>query len=284
MDNRVPKPAKNLRHQLRRWLKLVALAVGTTYLLLCFAVGISQRQLLYHPTVLTPPQVDAAARGENLIRWTNAAGQAIGLKRLAPRQPAVGQVLVTYGNGGSAAASAHYADDLQRFADFDVYLLEYPGYEDRPGTPTQDHLFRAADEALQSLATNPPIYLLGESLGSGVAAYLAGTYPDRVRGVVLLAPYNHLSAVAQCHFPCLPVSLLLLDRFPSDDYLSHYHGPVGILIGLADRVVPQRFGRRLYEGYAGPKQLWEFPGADHGDVFDKIPSVWPGLKVLWQIK
>jgi uncharacterized protein len=165
-----------------------------------------------------------------------------------------------------------------------VFILEYPGYEDRPGTPTQEHIFRAADEALLLLSTNLPVYLVGESLGTGVASYLAGKYPDRVRGVVLLAPFNHISAPAQYQYPWLPVRLLLLDHYPSDEYLTRYHGPVGVLVGTADHVVPERFGRQLYEGYNGPKKLWTFPGADHGDVFEKIPDIAGELKALWQAR
>ena len=41
---------------------------------------------------------------------------------------------------------------------------------------------------MQLLGTNRPVYLVGESFGSGVAAYLAGTRPDRVAGLMLLSP------------------------------------------------------------------------------------------------
>ena len=214
-------------------------------------------------------------------RWYNAAGQPIGMKRLCLQRPAQAQALLTYGNGSHATGNPGYFDNLQNLGRFDIYILNYPGYEDRPGTPTQANLFHAADDAMASLSTNLPLYLIGQSLGTGVAAYLAGTYPDRVKGVVLQAPFNHMSAVAQYHYPWLPVSLLLLDRFASDDYLSHYHGPVGIMLGEVDQVVPPQFGRRLYDGYAGPKQVWVFPGANHGDVFYKIPDIAPDLKKLW---
>lgn len=276
-------PAPKPKSKLLRWLKFIGLALLTFYIILCTAVTMSQRQLLYHPRVLTAGKVEAAAKAQNLTRWHNAAGQPIGMFRLAPHQPAQGQILITYGNGGSAVACVHYANDIQKLGDFDVYLLDYPGYEDRPGTPTETTICRAADDALSALPTNRPTYLLGESLGTGVTSYLAGTDPDRIRGVVLLAPYNHLSAPAQYHYPYLPAALLLADRFASDVHLQNYHGPVGILIGTADRVVPAIFGHRLYDGYAGPKKLWEFPGADHGDVFDKLPAVWSDLMQLWQI-
>ena len=258
-------------------------ACAVIYLSVCGFMAVCQRQLLFLPRVFTPAQVDQLAVSAGLERWRNAAGEPIGLKRRSPRQPAVGQVLITYGNGSSAAGCAHYADELQKRAALDVFILDYPGYEDRPGKPTEKSLFAAADEALSLLGTNPPVYLLGESLGTGVAAYLAGTHPDRVAGVVLFAPYNRLTDAAQYHYPFLPVKLLLLDRFPSEVYLRDYHGPVGIVVGGRDQVVPERLGRRLYDGYNGPKRLWEFPQDGHGDLFERLPDVAGQLAGLWHL-
>ena len=48
-------------------------------------------------------------------------------------------------------ACARYADVIQKVAALDVFILEYPGYADRAGQPSQDSLFRAADEGLQLL-------------------------------------------------------------------------------------------------------------------------------------
>ncbi len=47
------------------------------------------------------------------------------------------------------------------------------------------------------LSTNQPIYLVGESLGTGVATYLAGTYSNKIAGVILISPFNRLTDVAQ---------------------------------------------------------------------------------------
>ncbi|MGO8839237.1 MAG: alpha/beta hydrolase [Limisphaerales bacterium] len=204
------------------------------------------------------------------------------MKRLSPKQPAEGRVLIVYGNGSCATACAHYADVIQNFAAFDVYIVEYPGYADRSGSPSQKNLFRAADEAFRLLGTNEPVYLVGESLGTGVAAYLAGTHPDQVAGLVLLGAYNRLTDVAHYHMPWLPVHLMLVDRFPSEDYLRHYHGPVAVLVAGQDRVVPEKFGRRLYDGYAGPKRLWEFPQGDHGTVMSQPPEVWKQIIAFLQ--
>lgn len=163
-----------------------------------------------------------------------------------------------------------------------IAILEYPGYADRPGSPSQQAFFRAADEAIQVLGTNQPVYVLGESLGTGVAAYLAGTYPCNIAGVILLSPYDRLTGVAQAHMPLLPVWLLLVDRFPSTYYLRNYHGPVGIMVDGRDNVVPEKFGRRLFDGYAGLKQLWRSPDGQHISIPEPKAQFWGEVVKFWQ--
>jgi uncharacterized protein len=254
------------------------------YLLACVGCAAWQRHLIYYPPKFTTGQVDAFARSANLERWRNPAGLAVGMKRLSLVQPLRGRVMLVYGNGSCATGCARYADVIQKAAALDVFILEYPGYADRPGKPSQDSLFGAADEGLRLLGTNAPVYLVGESLGTGVAAYLAGTHPDTVAGVVLFAPYNRLGDVAQYHAPILPVHWLLVERFPSEDYLRQYHGPVAIFVGGKDHVVPEKFGRRLYDGYAGPKRIWEFPEANHGTVTQRTPEQWKEIVDFWHGK
>jgi pimeloyl-ACP methyl ester carboxylesterase len=190
--------------------------------------------------------------------------------------------LITYGNGDAAGNYGGYADSIQSVAPLNVFVLEYPGYADRPGKPSQDSLFRAADEAFQLLPTNRPIYLVGQSLGTGVAAYLAGSHSDKVAGVVLVSPYNRLVDVAQYQMPLFPVHLLLIDRFPSEDYLRNYHGPVGMVVDGHDLVVPEKFGLRLYNGYVGPKKLWQFPNAGHASIAGSQQNFWKEAIEFWQ--
>lgn len=252
------------------------------YLALCIGCASLQRRLIYFPPQCSPAEVEQYAAAHNLERWRNPAGEAIGWKRLSPIQPAQGEVLVMHGNAGCAFQCAHYADAIQQAAPLDVFIIEYPGYENRPGSPSETGLDAAAEGGFIQLTTNRPIYLLGESLGTGVATYLAGKHSNEVAGVVLLAPYNHLSAVGQAHFRIVPVALFLRDRFPSDKYLSTYHGPVAVLVVVDDTVVPERFGKRLYESYDGPKRLWEFPRGNHGTVMTQPPEIWRQIIDFWK--
>jgi len=279
-------PAMNRVHfnpALRRRLYRLSLICLAAYAAVCLGCASCQRRMMYFPPRLTAQQVDQAANGSRLERWRNGAGDAIGLKRFSPRQPSAGQVLILYGNGSCATGCAHYANDIQSVAALDVFILEYPGYADRAGAPSEQNIFRAAEEALQRLDPNKPVYLLGESLGSGVAAYLAGTHPERIAGLILLSPFNRLTSVAQAHMPLLPVGLLLVDRFPSEDYLRSYRGPVGIMVDGHDDVVPEKFGRRLYDRYAGPKHLWRFPDGFHTVITDPPGKFWTEVAEFWGV-
>jgi pimeloyl-ACP methyl ester carboxylesterase len=266
--------AKGPKPRRRTTLRGALFAVLIGYLIVCGAVAVGQRRLIYFPTVIDGPTADRGGASAGMIRWTNASGATIGWKRLSPKQPSVGSVLVLHGNGSLAFDCAGCADALQPLAALDVFIVEYPGYSDRPGKPTERSIDSAAEEALQSIPHGHPIYLLGESLGTGVATWLAGQHAEEIGGVLLLAPFNRLSAAAQIHYPWLPVRLLLIDQFASEEYLRGYTGRVAIFVGDRDPVVPAKLGRRLYDGYTGPKRFWEFPGDDHGTVMEHPPEVW----------
>jgi len=278
MNEAAPRPKRTFLRRLRRlfWICFIP------YLVICGIIALQQRQLIYHPHLLTSEQVDAAAAGARLERWTNSAGQAIGFQRPSPKQPAEASVMVMYGNGSTAIGSGHYADQIQSIAAFDFFILEYPGYEDRPGSPSQESLFNAASEAFQMLPTDKPVYLAGESLGTGVASYLAGTYSNRIAGVILISPFNSMTDVAQHHYRLLPVWLLLADRFPSEKYLRKYHGRLGITVDGQDSVVPERFGLGLYRNYTGPKKLWEFPDGEHCQIMEEPSKFWKEVIDFWQ--
>lgn len=275
-------PNTTQRFSFKRTAKLFFVLGFTAYLVLCTFMAFGQRSFLYFPQVLSSATVDQMAQSAGLQRWTNAAGANIGFVRRAPQPPAQGCVVIMYGNGNTATQCAHYADDLQKAAALNIYILEYPGYEDRPGKPTEKSLFAAAAEGLQMLPTNQPVYLLGESLGSGVASYLAGTFPDRIAGVLLISPFNSVETVAKYHYPILPVSLILQDKFRSDHYLLNYHGKVGISVDGLDNVVPEKFGLRLYNGYAGPKKLWQFPNGGHCQIGEPQSDFWKEVAAFWQ--
>ena len=55
------------------------------------------------------------------------------------------------------------------------------------------------------------------------------------------------------------------DQFRSDERIAKVTVPVLILHGARDRVVPIRFGERLYELVRSPKRFIRLPEAGHND-------------------
>ena len=264
------KPRRPLSHPVVRTGRVLLAA----YLGLAGLVAANQRRLIYHPGHPPSGLVVQRTSAAGFLAWTNAAGMRIGWRRPHPSGAAGARVLVTHGNAGSADGRAYLAEPLQEGWSADVFVMEYPGFADRPGPATQDNLLAAAVEAVDLLPTDRPLYLVGESLGTGVAAGVAAVRADRVAGLLLLTPFDSLAGAAAHHYPWLPVSWLLRDRYPSDEWLRDYPGPVGVVVAGADSVVPAVLGRRLHAGLRGPRRLWEFPGQEHWEAGHQPPSWW----------
>src|SRR5664280_3232803 len=260
-----------------RVLQLLAIV----YLLVILAALIFQRRLIYFPTKIPADVIESVAAGHGFAPWKNPAGQIIGWKMLA-KTNATASVLIVHGNAGCALSRDYLAQPIHDAADVDVFVLEYPGYGARPGSPGKKNFFAAAEEAFQLLSTNSPRYVVSESIGAGVACELARNHPAEIAGLSLFAPSANLATVAQKQMPFLPAYFLLLDRFNPADCLKSYHGPVKMIIAGADEIIGAASGQRLFDGYAGPKNLQVIPGAHHNDIAAQSPAWWREVFAFWR--
>jgi len=108
------------------------------------------------------------------------------------------------------------------------------------------------------------IAVIGRSLGSGVASYVASE--RAVEKLVLVTPFDSLANVAQAHYRWLPVRWLLSDTYPSHRYLQRYRGPLLIVRAGRDQVIPPGNTDRLLASLAIPAEVVDFPAADHNDI------------------
>lgn len=251
------------------------------YLLIVLAVLIFQRRLIYIPTKIPADVIESVAAGHGFAPWKNPAGQLIGWKMPASGT-ATGSVLIVHGNAGCALSRDYIAQPIHDAAMVDVFVLEYPGYGARPGSPSKASLVAAAEEAFQLLPTNSPRYVVSESIGAGVACELARLHPAEISGLALLVPYDNLASVAQRQMPFLPAYWLLFDRFHPAECLKRYHGPVKFVIAGGDEIIGAAAGRRLFDSYAGPKEVQEFPRAGHNDVAGQPKIWWQEVFNFWQ--
>jgi pimeloyl-ACP methyl ester carboxylesterase len=259
---------------MKRHLVTIPLLLVVGYALICIVLYFNQNALLFHPRNAPLAELESHAKEIGFEPWTNARGQQIGWK--GPGSDSADALLFCHGNGGYALRP----DDTNLRLDgrFRLYLLEYPGYGARPGEISTRNMTDAAIDAIDTLAENPgrKIYILGESMGSGVACATAAARPDKVAGLALLVPFDSLGAAAGTHYPWIPVRLLMRHNLDSDRNLEKYRGPVAFLVAGRDTTIPPKHARRLYDDYAGPKRLWLLAEAGHND-FDELVADWPEI-------
>jgi pimeloyl-ACP methyl ester carboxylesterase len=81
--------------------------------------------------------------------------------------------------------------------------------------------------------------------------------------------------------PIFPAKWMLWDKFPSAEKLRNYHGRLAVLLDGQDTVIPDRFGRKLFESYDGLKRLWEVPKGAHTALPDQPEAWWKEVVVFW---
>jgi pimeloyl-ACP methyl ester carboxylesterase len=243
-----------------------------------------QRQLIYFPETAPEEALLTAAERSGLQAWRDRDGELIGWRAHSPDKPRR-RLVVFHGNAGHALYRQYFAAGfLALAAGWQVYLFEYPGYGARPGSPSESGIKSAAAEAVEALLAEDagPVYLLGESLGSGVATYLAGTLGSQIAGLLLVTPFTSLADVAGHHYGGLPARALLRERYDSAAALDHYRGPVAFLVAGSDEIVPAALGRKLYDSYRGPRLLREQPGAGHNSLdFNPDAPWWREVTDFW---
>ncbi len=265
----------------RSFLRVLQLLV-IAYLLIALAALIFQRRLIYFPTKIPAAAVVAVAAGHGFAPWKNPAGEIIGWKMTARGAAATASVLIFHGNAGCALGRDYLAQPIRDAADADVFVLEYPGYGAREGAPGQASFNAAAEAAFRLLPAAAPRYVVSESIGTGVASALAKNHPGEIAGLALFAPYQNFPAVAQRQMPFLPAYFLVRDRFNPAADLKAYRGPVKIIVAGADEIIGAASGRRLFEGYAGPKELQVIGGAHHNDIAPQTPAWWREVFAFWR--
>lgn len=253
-----------------------------------------QRSLIYQPTKTKPLAANEAGLSQTVVDvtvkthddltlhgWLAVAGPRKSSLPVDPKSLLSHPLVIVFpGNAGHRGYRAHLLETLGELG-ADALIFDYRGYAENPGKPSEANFIRDArtiwDHATQELGVPARRTILyGESLGGGVAARLAG---DLCRegiepgGLVVQSSFNSLVDAGRYHFPMLPVSLILIDRFESDRHIARVTCPILQLHGSRDQIVPLRLGQKLFEAAPAKssgglaKRQVILPNADHNDVY-----------------
>ncbi|WP_326561803.1 alpha/beta hydrolase family protein [Micromonospora sp. NBC_01796] len=132
-------------------------------------------------------------------------------------------------------------------------------------------------------AVGAPI-LLGHSAGGHLALYCARRVPERVGGVLALAPVSDLAEAYRLDLDGGAVAALLgggpeefPDRYAAADPHQHVplQSPTVVIHGGLDRQVPPPMSRRYAAAAGANCQLIELPDCEHFGLIDPESAAWP---------
>ena len=235
---------------------IVLVLIGI-YLLLAAFLYLFQRKLIYFPTAVDPvfraEEIFIDNQDTRLHGWVLNPGQARA---------------VIYFGGNSELITQRRGFFENVFHGYSIYLINYRGYGNSQGSPSESGLFSDALAIYDFLSSrHESITAYGRSLGSGVAVYLAAN--RRLEKLILLTPYDSVAKVAQKIYPLFPVRYLIKDRFDSAARAGNIDIPVLITSAEFDREVKLAHTLALKKSFTrAPLDYLMIAGAAHNNIID----------------
>lgn len=155
---------------------------------------------------------------------------------------------------------------------FGLLLVEYPGYGASAGKPSLETVTETFTAAFDSLASRPDVdggrvIALGRSLGGAAVCALSSRRP--LEAIILVAAFADLPSMAHRY---LAPAVLVRDRYDNAGALRSFPGPVLVVHGTRDGLIPHSHGERLAE--AAPEGRLISYDAGHGDIPPDFGRFW----------
>jgi len=221
------------KNQVSPVLNQFLILAGMIYIGLGLLLYFAQSSFIYFPT----PAVSIKGLSEQVIQND---GEYIKIHVLNEGRP---RALLYF--GGNAEAVAYNAPEFKQvFPDYTVYFVNYRGYGGSTGTPEEQSLYSDALLLFDTvMARHESIAVIGRSLGTGVATYLASRRD--VNKLVLVTPFDSIENVAASHYPLYPVSIMLKDKYDSIGRVPAIKAPTLMLIAANDRIIDTSHAHKL---------------------------------------
>ena len=239
------------------------------YLILIISLFIFQRSFLYSPEKEKIDKSYFLNTGLEEVSLSTADGLVLKSLIKKPESQDGYTILIFHGNGGHVG---HRINKFESFIDegYGLFFLEYRGYADNPGKPSEKGLYNDAVAAIKFLSDNNiksnKIILYGESLGCGIAVKLSTE--AQFAATILEAPYTSISDVAQKHYWYLPAKWLVLDKYNIIDIIKKIKSPLLILHGEKDEIIDVNFGKKVFEVASQPKESMFILNGRHNNLFE----------------
>ena len=239
------------------------------YLFVILIMFTFQRSLLYLPSKEKLNPFFYSNSGLKKIHFKTSDGLILTSLFKKPASKKQRTLVVFHGNAGHIG---HRVEKFIPFLDegYGLLLVEYRGYGENPGKPTEDGFYKDGVAALEFLSkqniSKQKTILYGESLGCGLAVKLSTE--NKYHSTILEAPYTSIADVASRHYWYLPAKWLVLDRFEILGIIKKIKSPLLIIHGKKDNVINIELGKKVFNFAPEPKENLFIDNASHNNLYE----------------
>jgi len=229
-----------------------------------------QDKMIFYPQKISQAEAEDIRRNhKNVEEISLKTKDGITLKGWFVKNSSTGWPKILFYFGGNAEEVSYLIEKVPEFKDWSLVLLNYRGYGQSEGKLDEKSLYSDAVEIYDHFINRkdikePKIAIMGRSIGTGVATYLAKN--KRSDAVILVSPYTSLKALAKVHYPLLPAGLILKYKFNSIERAPRIKAPLLMIVAAEDRTIPPKQSYQLAEKWGGKVTVKEFTGADHNSL------------------
>ncbi len=254
----------------------ILLSAAIAYAVILLLVFLFQPRLVYFPQVARELTATPRVAGLDYEDVTLHTEDGVTLHGWwVPARDMRGAVLILHGNAGNISHRLGYLMMFYRLG-YASLLIDYRGYGNSSGSPSEEGTYRDSEAAWQHLIEvrklKPrDIVFVGESLGGGVATWLAAKYTPRA--LVLASTFTSVPDLGAQVYPWLPVRLLARFDYNNLERIPQITAPVLIAHSRDDDIIPFTHGEALFAAAREPKQFLEMRGG-HNDGFIFLREEW----------
>lgn len=248
-------------------MKLFFKIVIGTYVIVCLLAYILQDKIILRPHKIYEEEVFTKGIEVEIPVDDDLTMNCLFIKS---KTPSKGVILYFHGNKGNIFRSIYQSRMVQNIG-YDIFIPDYRGYGKTEGKIWSDNdLLPDADQAYQFLMSRydeKDIYLMGYSLGSGMASYVASKHQPA--HLFMIAPFTSLVDIKNQFAWFLPDFLMRI-KLPVIDHMSTVRSPTSIIHGTQDPVVDYKYAVELKSKFPDINLITS-EGQDHrGIIFDKL--------------
>jgi len=233
------------------------------YLIICGFLFLMQERLIFFP----PKPVDDVY---NTVKTNEISFASMGKKvhgwKISVNPQATKTILYF---GGNAEDVVYFNFEAEKFNAHQAIAINHPGYGKNTGDPSQQGLYQNAievyDYVIEKYKLKPEnIIIIGRSLGSSVATYLASK--RKAAGLVLITPFDSIKNIAANQYKIFPVKFMLKHGFPTIDYIASVTTPILMVAAEKDEIIADSHLQNLNQASGEKTRLIQYSGVGHNTI------------------